>query len=302
MAERFLALDGLRGLLALYILAGHTAPFLDLTPAYAGLRIALSHGHAAVALFFVLSGLVILVSLQRISSLSQPVLRFLLARAGRLLPVHALALALAAVALSLGDPFQAMRWLPSAGAAHEILEIGWPDQWVWHLGIHALLLQGLLPPALLPDTAFTILGPAWSLSTEWQFYGLAALALGLFGNRLTAPAHLRRAVIALLLIGLLGLGDSRLPPAWQFGRAFLPQESWYFALGIASFALLRARCDTATRRLFAGTVIAACIMSLQGANAVTCWCPWSGWFASPAKIRLSRRLGHMPDCIWAIGC
>ena len=311
MAGRLLALDGLRGLLALYILAGHTLPFLDLPPRVASLGTCASHGRGAVDLFFILSGLVILGSLDQISATPRPAMRFLLARAGRLLPVYGLALALAAGALSLGDPFSAMTWLPASGAAHEILEAGWPMPWFWHLTAHALLLQGLLPPALLSDAEFSILGPAWSLSTEWQFYALAALALAVRGGAVTSAAQLRHWLGGLMLLALLGLGNGLLPPEWRFGRAFLPQEAWYFALGIASFALLRRPQDREARLLFAMTLAAACAFSwfATQADAVLVPLVWALCLSCQARelaprfaqaaLRQGYRLLTSPCLLWA---
>jgi peptidoglycan/LPS O-acetylase OafA/YrhL len=173
----------------------------------------------------------------------------------------------------LGDPFPAMSWLPPGGPAHDIMEAGWPAQGFWHLAAHTLLLQGVLPPALLPDATFSILGPAWSLSTEWQFYALVALALAVCGSRVTTPAGLRIAVITLLLLGLLGIGNVILPTEWQFGRAFLPQEAWYFALGIASFARLRQPNDKAMRRVFSVALMSTCVTSWVGTNPASVLVP-----------------------------
>ena len=261
MPRRLYALDGLRGLLALYILAGHTLPYVRLPSVLLGIGVFVSHGRGAVDLFFSLSGLVIIGSLDQIAVKPQPVWRFLLARAGRLLPVYFLALILAAVVLCLGDPFTSMSWLPPGGPPREIQQAGWPSPWFWHLAVHLLLLQGIMPPMLLPNGEFSILGPAWSLSTEWQFYALMALALALCGVRVTGPAALRCWIIVLLMLGGLGLTMAALPLEWQFGRAFLPLESWYFALGIASFAWLRSPDDGRARLFFALTLAAACLLS-----------------------------------------
>jgi peptidoglycan/LPS O-acetylase OafA/YrhL len=239
MTGRLRALDGLRGLLALYILAGHTVPFLCLPVGLGWIGGVVSHGRGAVDLFFILSGMVILRSLDG-GNLSQiSAVRFLTARAGRLLPVYVLALTIAAAVLCLGDPFAAMGWLPAAGAAHDIAEARWPQPWLAHLAAHATLTQGLLPPALLPDVEFSILGPAWSLSTEWQFYLLVAALVALAAHhrlRATGPVIL----MGLILLGVLGVAMDRLPEAWRLGRAFLPREAWYFALGVASHGLLAA--------------------------------------------------------------
>ena len=55
--KRLECLDGLRGALAIYVMLGHMAPFATM-PAW--LQRALSHGGAAVDVFFILSGFVII--------------------------------------------------------------------------------------------------------------------------------------------------------------------------------------------------------------------------------------------------
>jgi hypothetical protein len=60
--KRLECLDGLRGALAVYVLVGHMAPFGALP---APLQNLVSHGNAAVEVFFILSGLVITQSLYR---------------------------------------------------------------------------------------------------------------------------------------------------------------------------------------------------------------------------------------------
>jgi hypothetical protein len=72
--KRLDSLDGVRGLLAFYVLLSHMAPFA-LLPHW--MRDAVSHGGAAVDIFFVLSGLVITQSLQRAGGQAAP---FLVAR------------------------------------------------------------------------------------------------------------------------------------------------------------------------------------------------------------------------------
>ena len=237
MTGRLRALDGLRGLLALYILAGHTAPFLPLPASAVRASMILSHGRGAVELFFVLSGMVILRSLGT-GATRVTAGKFLFARAGRLLPVYALALALAVVALSCGDPFRALPWLAGDDEARDIAEAVWPQPWLAHLAAHVTLTQGILPAAVLPNAEFSILGPAWSLSTEWQFYLLVAAILAF---RRARSGDWRVFAGAMMAVGAVGLLADRLPAQWQPGRAFLPHEAWYFALGIASHGLLVSR-------------------------------------------------------------
>ena len=262
MTGRLRALDGLRGLLALYILAGHTAPFLNLPSSVAWGSSILSHGRGAVEVFFVLSGMVILRSLDgkhgRLTAT-----RFLAARAGRLLPVYAIALAAGVVALSCGDPFRALPWLASDNAAHDIAEAVWPQPWLAHLAAHVTLTQGLFPPALLPDAEFTILGPAWSLSTEWQFYLVVAAVLACRRSGAGQAGDWRSFAGVMMAIGVLGMLLGLLPVRWQAGRAFMPHEAWYFALGIASHGLLVSGGTRASRWWWSLSLAATILLQWQ---------------------------------------
>jgi len=296
--DRLSSLDGLRGILAVYILLGHTMPFVPATPWISWLAQSASHGRAAVDVFFILSGMVIFRSLRRWRG--EPpsravALAFLRARAARLFPVYLVALMAACAALFLGDPYALLPALTRPDA-RDIVAAGWPPQAMAHIAAHLVMAQGILPPALLPDAEFSILGPAWSLSTEWQFYLCLAATLVLWRPR---PAPL---VAALLAASIAGRALEFLPAAWQFGRAFLPQEAAYFALGIASDGL--ARQEAKSGPLFAAAmtgclVFAASDGGLAKAGAPLVWavCLTSLW---PGNLvgRLTRRLLCLPPLLW----
>ncbi|HUZ64217.1 MAG TPA: acyltransferase [Acetobacteraceae bacterium] len=235
--RRLQCLDGLRGILAVYVMAGHLLPFLVLPAAFAPLRAAASHGLAAVDLFFALSGLVIVQSLGGFGDRAGP---FLLARAARLFPTYLVVLLAAGLVLALGDPLSAMPWLSGPGAGHgarAIWQPGWPLPWRAHLLAHLTMTHGLLPHAVLPYAYVSILGPAWSLSTEWQFYLLIPLLVAAIGGSRQHPFRLAAAFLALAALGLAA--QHVLPAPWRFSRAFLPNAAPYFALGIASTPLFR---------------------------------------------------------------
>ncbi len=237
-------MDGLRGLLALYVLLGHALPFTCL-PSWA--ISPFGHGEAAVDLFFALSGLVIVQSLERFGGHFRP---FLAARARRLLPVYFLVLGFAIALLPAGNPLALMPW--AGPAAPLIWAAGLPPDFAAHVLAHLLLLHGALPQGWLPDAYITLLGPAWSLSTEWQFY----LLIGLI-----APKRLWVFALALLCAGA-AYHLLRLPPVWQFSRAFLPDAAPYFALGLASAVWRR------------GGGVKLFILCLLGACAVECSAGW----------------------------
>ena len=79
--RRMVCLDGLRGVLACYVMLSHTLPFAPL-PAW--LHWLFQHGGAGVDVFFILSGLVIVQSLASFAYRPRP---FLIARVARIYPV-----------------------------------------------------------------------------------------------------------------------------------------------------------------------------------------------------------------------
>lgn len=229
--KRLDCLDGLRGALALYVLLTHMAPFAGLPRALSWL---LSHGEAGVDLFFMLSGLVIVGSLEHFDYRARP---FLIARAARIFPVFLPVFALAVAVQPLEVDFARLPWIDPHSTARLIWADGWPSSWAPHLIAHVTMLHGVFPNGTLPDVWVSFLGAAWSLSTEWQFYALVATIGARLGR---GERGLWR--LAALLLGLAVLSvawHAAVTPGWQFSRAFLPNKAAYFALGVASAALLR---------------------------------------------------------------
>ncbi|MBU6397328.1 MAG: acyltransferase [Rhodospirillales bacterium] len=212
--RRLERLDGVRGILAVYVMLGHALPLTAMPPWLGAL---FAHGQAAVDLFFALSGLVIAGSLEHYNWRLRP---FITARAWRLLPVYFLVLGFSCMAEAQGNPLPALPW--AGAAARAIVSPGLPHPLWAHLLAHVTLLHGAIPNSWLPYGWVTLLGPAWSLSTEWQFY----LLIGLIAPR-------RFFLFALALLGL-GAAYHLLPQGGEFSRAFLPAAAPWFALGLAS--------------------------------------------------------------------
>ncbi len=246
--QRLICLDGVRGALAAYVMLSHMAPF-GVVPKW--LAALLSHGGAGVDMFFILSGLVIVRSLEGLGWQWRP---FLIARAFRIFPVYLAMFALALAVQPLPTAFDAMPWVAADSPARFIWSEGWPHAWIAEIAAHLTMTHGLFPNAVLPDAWVSFLGAAWSLSTEWQFY-LLVLLCGLVlahrrkpaseeaprGGRLACPL-LAPLLIAFMLLGVAGVGWQLLAPApWQlFSRAFLPNKAQYFGLGIASAMLVES--------------------------------------------------------------
>jgi peptidoglycan/LPS O-acetylase OafA/YrhL len=222
--RRLVCLDGLRGVLAFYVMLSHTLPF---TPMPGWLVWLFSHGGAGVDVFFILSGLVIVQSLASFDYRARP---FLIARVMRIYPVF-IAVFIAAVAVQpLATGFERMAWIGPDSPARFIWSGGWPNDWGLFIAAHLTMTHGLFPDGVLPDVWVGFLGAAWSLSTEWQFYLLALLIGGRLGLRALAWLFLVVSATAIAWHALV-------PDAWQFSRAFLPNKAMYFALGAASATL-----------------------------------------------------------------
>ncbi|MFL5254248.1 MAG: acyltransferase family protein [Rhodopila sp.] len=250
--KRLDCLDGLRGVLAMYVALGHMAPFA-LLPLW--LQSAISHGGAAVDVFFILSGLVISQSLARLHGDRG---RFLMARVLRIYLVYLPVFVLAIAVQPLSCGFAQMPWIGTGNPARDLFTQHWPDDPGIALASHLAMVHGLLPNGVLPDLWISFLGAAWSLSTEWQFYILAMLAWRCGDNRLT---------IELLLLALAGLSWQTLAPEpWQFSRAFLPNKAHFahfFALGVASRAVVRGEL-TAWRRYAAVAILTVAVCAAHG--------------------------------------
>jgi peptidoglycan/LPS O-acetylase OafA/YrhL len=224
--KRLECLDGLRGVLAVYVMLGHVAPFA-MIPAW--IAQPLSHGGAAVDVFFILSGLVIVQSLESFGWRGRG---FLIARVARTFPVYLAMLAVGVAVQALPVDFARMPWIAAGSQARDIWSGGWPHAWVAEIATHLTMTHGLLPDAIVPGAWVSFLGSAWSLSTEWQFYVLALLV----GARI-GPQKMVVAFLCLAVAGLLW--QAAAPQGWQFSRAFLPNKAQFFALGVASAGMVR---------------------------------------------------------------
>lgn len=209
---RLHGLDGLRGLMAWWVVAGHIGhTFGSENPVLAG-------NGLAVDVFIILSGFVIakLIEEQR-----EDYATFITRRALRLFPLY-LAVLLAS-ALLLPVFHEAVTAFPDnarnaarashAGEAMANLPL--------HLAAHIPLLQGIVPGFVLEHSPYTIVGQAWSVSLEWQFYLVAPLVMGALATR-------RYALLAAFCAVLIAL-------SLHMGPAFLGSKLALFAVGIGSY-------------------------------------------------------------------
>lgn len=229
---KILPLEGLRGVMAWWVVLGH------LSLAMGWNLPVIDRNGLAVDVFIVLSGFVIAGLIDR---RNEPFAPYITRRIFRLAPLYLVVLLVSAALL----PVQLFAWetLPdtarNAGRV-ELVRLALDDLPA-HLAVHLPLAQGVVPNHVLPQAAFTILGQAWSISLEMQFYLIAPLAMW----------ALRRwdRLALLLTIGgvLLALGP-------QFGSAFIGNKLFLFAAGI--FAA-KAAAQGGSLRWIAATMLAA---------------------------------------------
>ncbi len=179
-------------------------------------------GTAAVNVFIIVSGFVIahllLARDERYGS-------YLIRRALRIIPIYYLCLIVALLLLPAQIQFHTHEWIADHASWADRFAAVAPhlrEHFLWHL----TLLHGIIPDSVVPESAWAILGPAWSLSLEWQFYLLAPFILRLL--------RVNRTVEVVSVIGLLALHaalhrQSALVWRWP---AFLPLSIHFFLLGI----------------------------------------------------------------------
>jgi len=277
LMRRLVCLDGLRGVLAFYVMLSHTLPFAPMPHWLAWL---FWHGGAGVDVFFILSGLVIVQSLANFGYRSRP---FLIARVARIYPVFLVVFVLAVAVQPLATGFERMTWIAPDSPARDIWSGGWPHDWALFIATHLTMTHGLFPNGVLPDVWVGFLGAAWSLSTEWQFYLLALLIGKRLGLRSLAWLFLATAAVSVAW-------HSVAPEALQFSRAFLPNKAQYFALGIVSALVVRQGVKGCSAYL---VVLAATLMLCVGQGGIDKLLPPMVWTAC-----LAAQL--MPDRVYGL--
>lgn len=233
--RRYGGIEGLRGWLAWLVVCSHLMLGTGFTKLAPGLATAL--GQAAdlsVMVFVIISGFVIT---HLILERHEPYRVYLVRRFLRIYPVYLVALLAGIVGTYLSfDTFLSHPWgtalSPPTGRMLKQAESLASNDFYWHLAAHLSMLHGAISSRVLYESQYMFLGPAWSLSLEWQFYLVAPLVVAMASRRAWQPvlAVLTVAGFALYWRGLLG--KFMLP-------SVLPGAALYFAVGIGTRFLVR---------------------------------------------------------------
>lgn len=236
--------EALRGLMALWVVAGHVIHTVDIGPEPAGWLRLLARNPYAVNVFIALSGFVIYAL---IDQKREPYGLYIARRALRLFPAYLFFLILSIVtlpiALNVLTPDVAGN--PRAAVRFAYLSSGQADFWPHLLG-HMTLLHGLVPKSLLPDAEYAFLGQAWSISVEWQFYLIAPLLYLAFERR---P-----------LLATLGMAVATAGTYLWLGsianQGFVGFYLHYFLLGILAYLVWRQRMQLPAQQVW--IIVLAC--------------------------------------------
>jgi peptidoglycan/LPS O-acetylase OafA/YrhL len=259
---RLIYLDGLRGLVALYVVIFHAFFFQhDTLPIKASLSNQLYHlfhladylfqyGHLAVVVFIVLSGYSLMLSFITSSRLepeatnNNSIAGYLKRRARRILPPYYAALSLSVLLLVLIPDLQ-----KTATQTGNV--ISWHNYELPALTPKALLTHLLLVHNWFFDTHVAINSPLWSIGLEWQLYfalafvflplwrrfgSKALFGVGLFialgAHSLTAQKlfYAYPGLIGIFVLGMFGAVVS-------FGK-HQPEQSWREQLNWKGLAAL----------------------------------------------------------------
>lgn len=199
MTNRLRGLDALRGLAAMAVVLHHyTGRYPQVTGQPFPLSFSLVDGHYGVELFFIVSGCVILMTLERTPRLYD----FVGSRLARLWPAYVACTVLTLAVLSIAAP-----------------------PWYGRQGFSSIVKNLTMMPLLAGATPID--GSSWSLMYEIMFYGWAGIGFFLLGPRRT---ELWCGLWLAASLAWRGIGTERLPFTLQVITAV--QFAPLFVIGI----------------------------------------------------------------------
>ncbi len=212
--------------MCLWVILSHTVTMAGIhVYKNTGIGKLLANGGIAVDVFVILSGFVICLILNKKKEAYAP---YLARRALRIFPIYLLCLFISFFISDLS--IMALESLdfdhPKTERRLEIFD-NFNKAPVLHTVLHTFLLHGLIPNSLLTDTAYTLMGQAWSLTLEFQFYIVAPMLFYILSS-----SKLKFVFAIALLIVCEGYMRSVMGH-----KSFFFAYSHYFIVGMLSYSL-----------------------------------------------------------------
>ncbi|MDI1260905.1 acyltransferase [Aquabacterium sp.] len=264
--RRFGGLEGLRAWLAWAVVFSHLMSFTGFSQMAPWLAKPLGQlADCAVMVFTILSGFVIT---HLLVERREPYARYIVRRFLRIYPVYAVALLAGIGGTYLAfDTFLSHPWGEMTPATQRMLlqsESLASGDFLWHLAAHLSMLHGAISSQVLYESQYMFLGPAWSLSLEWQFYLVAPLMVALAMHRLGQFALTAAAIWAYVLYTRGVFGEFMLP-------SVLPGAGLYFGVGMATRFLLKANASLSAFPLALLMLGAGLLMNATGTTPILVW-------------------------------
>lgn len=218
---KILSFEALRGLLALWVVIGHVIKHAGYNPEELGPFKLLASPGLAVDCFIILSGFVIFMLLD---SQRTSYAQFITRRFFRLAPLYFVLCVISVMTLDWQTSvISGQTWQSSAVINDQAIHRDTKQYLFQHLIAHATMLHGAIADKILPHSEYAIVGQAWSISVEWQFYLIAPALFFLISTR-----KWRGLGCVLLMICLAR--------ALNYGaEGFLINQAGYFLIGIACY-------------------------------------------------------------------
>ncbi|HEN5160598.1 acyltransferase family protein [Klebsiella pneumoniae] len=169
-------LEGLRGIMALWVVFGHSLASL---PAFSTRIPPTALNSYAVDVFIILSGFVIFFMLD---NKKQVYSDYITQRFFRIFPIYIFAFFLSLLILNFTQETLLSADLSPGTYKRLLLIESFYERPLAHILAHITLLQGVIPNGMLKDASYTVLGQAWSVSVEWQFYLVAPFIFFMLSN------------------------------------------------------------------------------------------------------------------------
>jgi peptidoglycan/LPS O-acetylase OafA/YrhL len=232
-ASRLSQVDALRGLAAMAVVFFHyTTRYQQLYGTPDAMPLAMPYGHYGVNLFFIISGFVIFMTLER----TQRSMDFLVSRFSRLFPAYWVCIAIT---------FGAVAWLGLPGK-----EVN-----AWQALANGLMLHNLLLKVPHVD------GVYWTLEVELLFY-IAMLAL----YKLGGLTHVHVALTAGLVLKLVYAAAAHwagIDLPWILYRVLFLEALPWFAIGITVYQITQGGQRWNGPRLVTVTLALACLAATR---------------------------------------